>query len=326
VLIKTGGAFALTAMVPLLSHCGGSGTDDAGLPGTGPSGPTRRARFLSDAQLDTLRALVDRLIPGQPEDLDPGAVAAGCAEAIDHLLAAFLTDPPLIYAGAPFSDRGGHGRNHFLEFIPLDPYEALAWRIAIEGSQGRPEREFNGPVKGMQQIYTEGLAQLEARAQVQGFASFAAMPGPLRDLVLADGSDTAIQDLLDIAFPDTLDAMYGAPEYGGNRDLAGWTFTAYDGDVQPRGYTAAQVIHADNPGLLDALLPPSFSEAAAAPSATPVPLVFGAADERLPLWLSGEPMAAMLMAADGSLKRLRVQLAPLARQRLAVPGQGRRHG
>ena len=40
--------------------------------------------------------------------------------------------------------------------------EELAWRTRIEGSQGLPEREFNGPVVGLQQRYRDGLAALGA--------------------------------------------------------------------------------------------------------------------------------------------------------------------
>jgi hypothetical protein len=35
--------------------------------------------------------------------------------------------------------------------------------------------------------------------------------------------------------------MYGAPEYGGNRDGSGWRAIGFDGDVQPRGWTDAEV-------------------------------------------------------------------------------------
>jgi hypothetical protein len=35
--------------------------------------------------------------------------------------------------------------------------------------------------------------------------------------------------------------MYGAPEYGGNRDGIGWAYIAYEGDVQPRGYSDDEV-------------------------------------------------------------------------------------
>jgi hypothetical protein len=37
------------------------------------------------------------------------------------------------------------------------------------------------------------------------------------------------------------EGMYGAPEYGGNRDAIAWAFLGRDGDVQPRGYSDADV-------------------------------------------------------------------------------------
>jgi len=35
--------------------------------------------------------------------------------------------------------------------------------------------------------------------------------------------------------------MYGPPEYGGNRSLVGWGYTRWQGDLQPRGSTDAEV-------------------------------------------------------------------------------------
>ena len=35
--------------------------------------------------------------------------------------------------------------------------------------------------------------------------------------------------------------MYGAPEYGGNRDGVVWRSIGYEGDVQPRGFTDQEV-------------------------------------------------------------------------------------
>ena len=37
------------------------------------------------------------------------------------------------------------------------------------------------------------------------------------------------------------EGMYGAPEYGGNKDGVGWAYLGRDGDVQPRGYSDAEV-------------------------------------------------------------------------------------
>jgi len=81
------------------------------------------------------------------------------ADYVDGLLGAFLVDPPRIWAGGPYSGRHG-GEAGFEAFLPLGAVEELAWRTRIEGSQGRPEREFNGPVVGLQQRYAEGLARL----------------------------------------------------------------------------------------------------------------------------------------------------------------------
>jgi hypothetical protein len=57
--------------------------------------------------------------------------------------------------------------------------------------------------------------------------------------------------------------MYGAPEYGGNHDLVGWRTTGFEGDVQPRGWTRAEVEH-PVPDPAPALPPPPGAEPAAA--------------------------------------------------------------
>jgi hypothetical protein len=201
--------------------------------------------FLTPHELATLRALCDQLVPGPPHDPDPGAVQAGCPEAIDLLLAAFSFDPPLVHAGGPFSGRaplGAAGRaDDFARFVAMDAQAELAWRIRIEGSLGRREREFAGPVRGLQQVYREDLAHLDRRAG----GSFAALAWPAQTLILEDQSDAQVQELVATALGNTLEAMYGPPEYGGNRHLSGWAPIAWQGDVQPRGYTPAQVSEVD---------------------------------------------------------------------------------
>jgi hypothetical protein len=247
--------------------------------------------FLTPEELETLRAVVARFVPGPPEDPDPGALEAGCAEAIDALLGAFTFDPPRIYAGGPFSDRGGSEVNHFERFLPLDAYEARAWRLRIEGSQGRAELEFNGPVPGYQQVYRRGLAALDEAA---GDARFADLPAPAQEAILRDGDDDAVADLVDVAFPHTLEAMYGAPEYGGNRDLVGWELANYDGDVQPRGYTREQVEQPDDPGTPE-LLPQVPAE------------VSGSRLETIAALASPEAGYGMVMHSGGSLRALQTR-------------------
>jgi len=204
-------------------------------------------RFLTAHELDTLRAVCARLIPGPPEDPDPGAREARVPEAIDLLLGAFRVSPPMIHAGGPFSGRAGGRRDDFAHFVPLDRHAELGWRIRIEGTRGIRKREFAGPVRGLQQIYREGLAHLDARAD----GHFAVLPGPAQDAILSDQSDDRVQELVGVAFANTVEAMYGPPEYGGNRRLAGWSYTRWPGDRQPRGFTDRQVseLDAGDPGL-----------------------------------------------------------------------------
>ena len=97
-----------------------------------------------------------------------------------------------------------------------------------EGSQGQPEREFNGPVVGLQQRYREGLAALGA--------DFAKVDGKEQRRRLRDG-----EEFLDLLWEHCCEGMYGAPEYGGNRDGIGWSYIGVVGDVQPRGYSDAEV-------------------------------------------------------------------------------------
>ncbi len=220
-------SFAPTSRVNALLRTTGAG--DAG-------------HFLTAHEMGVLRAVVGRLLPGPPDDRDPGAIEAGVPEAIDLLLAAFSFTPPLIHAGGPFSGRNGGGHDGFADFVPLDRAAELGWRIRIEGTLGKKDREFAGPIRGLQQLYREDLAYLDAHAGPTGFA---ALPTPAQTLLLENQADDTIQELVGVALSNSIDAMYGPPEYGGNRDLVGWSTTNWRGDTLPRGYTDAEVSEAD---------------------------------------------------------------------------------
>jgi hypothetical protein len=175
-------------------------------------------QFLTQHEYDVVTEIADRLLA--PHGDFPGGGAAGTADYVDVTLGAFNFDPPRIWAGGPYSGRHG-GTAGFAEFLPLSRVEALAWRIRIEGSRGMPEREWNGPVRGWQEIYREGIAALD------------------------DGLDVETEpELKRLLFEHACEASYGAPEYGGNRDLAGWRAIEYTGDVQPRGWSDDEVVGA----------------------------------------------------------------------------------
>ena len=175
--------------------------------------------YFNDDEYAVVEAGCERLIPGAAE--------AGVADYVDGLLGAFAVDPPRIWAGGPFSGRHG-GDAAFADFIALSPLDELGWRTRIEGSLGIAEREFNGPVIGLQEHYGNGLAALGA--------DFAAID-----------ADTQVERLkanptfTELLYEHACEGMYGAPEYGGNRNGAGWRAIGFEGDVQPRGYTDDEV-------------------------------------------------------------------------------------
>jgi hypothetical protein len=230
--LKVAGVGGLLAFVPAVRWA----SVRADAPAHGVHG-----RFLDAHELDTLRAVTGRLVPGPSDDPDPGALEAGAAEAIDALLGAFTFDPPLVHAGGPFSDRGGTRENEMAEFVPLDALAARGWRLRLEGSRGRHELEFGGPVTGLQELYRSGLADLDRRAR-PGATDFASAPTAVQDRLLRD---PAVTEFAALVLSDTLDAVYGAPEYRGNRHLVGWRPTRWPGDVQPRGYTDREVSEPD---------------------------------------------------------------------------------
>jgi len=193
-------------------------------------GPTARwyrlamPAWLTDEEYRVLCSACARMIPA---DETPGAVEAGVPDYIDGLLGAFSVSPPRIWAGGPTSGRHG-GEAAFARFIELGPLEELAWRIRIEGSRGMAEREFNGPVTGWQERYRHGLAALgpdfpDVGEEEQG-ARLRAQPAFAR-----------------LLYGHCCEGMYGAPEYGGNRDGVGWANIGHAGDVQPAGWSDSEV-------------------------------------------------------------------------------------
>jgi len=199
--------------------------------------------FFTPEQMKTLSALCAHYIPGPPDDPDPGALEAGVPQYIDLLLGAFLIKPLRIHAGGPFSMRhavtadGMPQHNSFLDFLPLDAIEERSWRTRIEGSKGLPEREWNGAVKGWQQTYVDGLKMLDEKDFVN-LSTF-------RKNWLLRSAKGELKEFLDVAFKHTLEGMYGAPEYGGNRNGVGWQYTRWPGDHQPMMYSADEVSHPD---------------------------------------------------------------------------------
>jgi hypothetical protein len=201
--------------------------------------------FFTDAERRALGALANAVLP---PDQDPGGEALGAVPYIERLLTALdgvgPNDVPPILAGGPYSGRqpfsDGNGapsttfpKDDFTNYLPLDRVSLAAWRLALFGSAGvdggGPNDLIAGAVIGLRDQVKNGV-----EAAMQG------SPQPLETLSPADLA-TAFAGL-DRVFRDTLielvaEAAFGAPEYGGNVNLAGWKLTHFEGDSQPLGYS-----------------------------------------------------------------------------------------
>ena len=183
--------------------------------------------WLTEAEHHTLEIVLDLVIPG--DGTSPGAGSSGGADYVDGVLGAFAFDPPHIWAGGPFSGRHG-GEANFGDWLELGAAEELGWRMRIEGSCGMAEREFNGALVGWQQRYRDGLAALGADFEsIDESAQRERLAACLED------------EFRELVFTHACESLYGDPIYGGNRDASAWVAIGFAGDVQPRGWTDAEV-------------------------------------------------------------------------------------
>lgn len=206
------------------------------------------ASFLTADELRTLTALTGRIVP--TDDL-PGAIEAGAADYISQLLAVIPSesDPTgRVFGGGPFSDRNPFPDSatgtpssrfppdHFEQFIPLTRLQLMSWRVQLLGSAAVPGADFNDavlrPTIGLRDRYRTGLAAIEAKSQQMFMSDFAALTAAQQDKVIA-----AEQEFVDLVTGHTLEGIFCAPEYGGNKDRVGWNLIGYDGDSQPLGYS-----------------------------------------------------------------------------------------
>jgi hypothetical protein len=167
-----------------------------------------------------LDAATRRLIPGKEDGSHtPGAQEANVVRFIDTMLAAFSFSPPMVFAGGPWSDRQGGTQDFMADFVPLTRSQTYGWQQRIDG---------------FQEQYTKGIALLDRMAG----GDFTTASAAQQDSILSQGEALSFTQLL---FGHTIDGMYAVPEYGGNEDLVGWRDIYFPGDIQPRGYTDAEV-------------------------------------------------------------------------------------
>jgi hypothetical protein len=114
-------------------------------------------------------------------------------------------------------------------FAPLDPISKLAWRNRLTRWQDQ---------------YRQGIESLDKLAG----GDFTKASHRQQDKILAKAG---ISEFTALLFEHTIEGLYASPEYGGNRDLAGWREIGFPGDVQPHGYTDAEVERSDGHDPVD---------------------------------------------------------------------------
>jgi gluconate 2-dehydrogenase gamma chain len=194
------------------------------------TGDAAAARFFTSHEAAVVEAATARIAPGPDDDPaeagHPGAREAGVTAYIDLMLGALgtLSDTaPMIFAGGPWSSRHTSGPDHMASFIPLDPVTRIAWSKRLAA---------------WQEQYRQGIATLDELAG----GDFTLATREEQDKILAGETVGTFRPLL---FEHTIEGLYASPEYGGNRYLVGWKDIGYAGDVQPRGYTRAEVERSD---------------------------------------------------------------------------------
>ncbi|MGH3201263.1 MAG: gluconate 2-dehydrogenase subunit 3 family protein [Streptosporangiaceae bacterium] len=196
----------------------------------------RTLRFFTAGHAAVVEAATARIAPGpldDPAEADhPGAREADVTGYIDSMLGALgaLDDAaPLVFAGGPWSNRHTSGPDLMAHFATLDPVARIAWRRRLTG---------------WQQQYRQGIATLDKLAG----GDFTKASHAKQDKILVR---SAVSDFVALLFEHTIEGLYAAPEYGGNRGQAGWKEIGFPGDIQPRGYTADEVSRSDGPDPVD---------------------------------------------------------------------------
>jgi hypothetical protein len=203
---------------------------------TSSASSDRTLRFFTADQAAVVEAATARIAPGPADDPaeagHPGAREADVTGYIDSMLGALgsLDDAaPLVFAGGPWSNRHTSGPDLMARFLALDPVGRIAWRRRLTG---------------WQQQYRQGIATLDKLAG----GDFTKASGAKQDKILVM---SALSDFVSLLFEHTIEGLYAAPEYGGNRGLAGWKEIGFPGDIQPRGYTADEVSRSDGHDPVD---------------------------------------------------------------------------
>jgi hypothetical protein len=249
-------------------------TSSPALPTAQPTAPSLNAPppkpapvtppYFSSQERSILNALADAVLP--PDDT-PGGSELGAVDYVENLLTAFDPSTPFVFSGGPYSGRepipnadgsasSSYPDDGFANFLPLDRVATRAWMLRIYGSSGVPGGGPNdaitgpgstGPVVGLRAAVASALEQA-AKAAPKNVA-LDALSAEQQAALLAALDATTQGTIIELV----LEGSFTSPEYGGNKDLAGWKLANFEGDSQPYGYstydttTGKYIDHPKNP-------------------------------------------------------------------------------
>jgi len=220
-------------------------------PATAP--PAGVDEFFTAQEASLVDALTARILPGSADD--PGAREAGAVNFIDHMLAEFESFDQPTYFPPPF--------------VSVDSDKPKLPPGVSELSDDELDRYGFQGSQTPQEFYRAGLAALAAYSLSSQGVAFDAATEEQQDAVvkaLSDGSATGFdtpkaKDFFKRVRGDTIHAVFSDPQYGGNRDFAGWRLIGYlgaqrgwlpveliDGPNPARKYRGLQHLHPTNPG------------------------------------------------------------------------------
>jgi gluconate 2-dehydrogenase gamma chain len=177
-----------------------SAPDKADPPVPGPAGGWL---YFTAAEGAAVEALVDRLIPPDPET--PGGKDVGCAVFIDRQLAGPYGHSAALYMSGPFQT----GTEEQGPQSPITP--ALHYRQALAALDSHCRAAFGGAV-------------------------FAQLPDARKDEVVRGLEDTSLKleevdgrSFFLLLLKDTQQGFFADPIYGGNKDMAAWKMIGFPG-------------------------------------------------------------------------------------------------
>ena len=164
---------------------------------------TGRWVFFNKAEAEAIEAIVDRIIPPDPET--PGGKDAGCAVYIDNQLAGPYGSSEGLYKQGPFE-------------------------------KGLPQQGPQSPLAPAA-LYRQALAAIDAHCKGKyGGKPFAELPDQTKDEVLGELEKGSIElkgqdgrTFFKHLIKDTREGFFADPIYGGNRGMAGWTMIGFPG-------------------------------------------------------------------------------------------------